>query len=156
MCRCLQRFQALPDISPSSFFITELSLPDFPTIRWASSFLWTDTGVINHMYPKSSVLRLILEEGTGLFTLTPPPWGAGVRKSPLLRKQAKANLESMMLCKFWSESNYKNYPSSLRKPVWSQGDQLKSGLNPLWVYQWLFVDADNHDSSTELSYYNDL
>ena len=50
------------------------------------------------MYPKSSVLRLILEEGTGLFTLTPPPWGAGVRKSPLLRKQAKANLESMMLC----------------------------------------------------------
>ena len=72
------------------------------------------------------------------------------------QEASKADIEGMMLCKFWSESDYKNYPSGLRKPVWSQGDQLKSGLNPLWVYRWLFVDADKHSSSTELPHYNAL
>ena len=38
----------------------------------------------------------------------------------------------------------------------SKGDQLKSGLYPLGVYRWYFVDADHHSSFSELPYYNAL
>ena len=98
---------------------------------------------------------MTLEEGAGY-----SPWYTtsmgGMEKITPPQEATKADIEGVMLSKFWPGSDYKNYPSGLRKPVWSQGDQLKTDSNPLWVYQWLFVDADNHNFSTELPYYNAL
>ena len=125
MCRLSSTFPGAPwsGLLPG---ITELSLPDS---QKASSFLRTDTGVINRMYPKFLVLQVTVEEGIELSALVYHLHGvegqAGrVEKVTPSQKQPRLTQKAGCTVEFWPGSDCKNNPFGLRKPVWGQGDQL--------------------------------
>ena len=76
-----------------------------PDSQKASSFLRTDTGLINRMYPKSLVLKVTLEEGVGLSALVYHLHGAEGEegrgeKVTLLRKQPRLTQKAGCTVKF--------------------------------------------------------
>ena len=80
------------------------------------------------MNPKFLVLKVTLEEGIGLSALVylhgaEKEEGRG-EKVTLLREQPRLTQKAGCTVKSWPGSDCKNNPLGLRKPVWSQGDQL--------------------------------